>query len=266
VIDYKDIFFKAESSLRDYCSLSEDDFKKNFGYYKTYENQDLKDSQYYERLVEVIFYSGFKAETVDKKMSIIKSYFSDFQTVAEYDESIFFKIMQDERMIRNEKKISACIKNAKIFNEIVEKNGSFKQYIASFKPQDSFENLMLLKEELQYTFSFLGDITSYHFMTDIGLSVLKPDRVITRIFKRIGLIESEEQLLKTVIHGRKFSQETGYPIRYIDIIFVTYGQLGNDEYFGIEDGGICLSKNPKCDICGIRESCSYASIKQDNST
>ena len=29
-------------------------------------------------------------------------------------------------------------------------------------------------------------------MTDIGLPVLKPDRVISRIFERIGLIESEE--------------------------------------------------------------------------
>ncbi|WP_094226858.1 hypothetical protein [Methanolobus psychrotolerans] len=62
-------------------------------------------------------------------------------------------------------------------------------------------------------------------MTEIGLPVLKPDRVITRIFKRIGLIESEDQLLKTVIHGRKFSQETGLPIRYIDIIFAIYGQM-----------------------------------------
>ena len=258
---YNDIFSKAESSLQDYCSLSEEDFKKKFGYYKTYEGQDLKDSQYYEMLVKVIFYSGFKAETVDKKMTAIESYFSDFQSVAEYDESMIFKIMQDEQMIRNEKKISACIKNAKVFCNIVEKHGSFNEYVASFKPQDSFENLMLLKEELQYTFSFLGDITSYHFMTDIGLPVLKPDRVITRIFKRIGLIESEEQLLKTVIRGRKFSQATGHPIRYIDIIFVTYGQIGKDKYFGLDDGGICLSKNPKCNICGIKEFCNYVQIK-----
>jgi 3-methyladenine DNA glycosylase len=255
---YNDIFSKAESSLQDYCFLSEEDFKKNFGYYKTYESQDLTDSQYYERLVEVIFYSGFKAETVDNKMPVIKSYFSDFQSVAEYDESMIFKIMQDEQMIRNEKKISACIKNAKVFSNIVEKHGSFKKYIDTFKTEQSFENLILFKEELQYTFSFLGDITSYHFMTDIGLPVLKPDRVITRIFKRIGLIESEEQLLKTVIHGRKFSQATGHPIRYIDIVFATYGQMGNDDYFGLKDGGICLGKNPKCNICGIRDFCNYS--------
>ena len=38
-------------------------------------------------------------------------------------------------------------------------------------------------------------------MTDIGLPVLKPDRVITPIFKRVGLINNENMLLATVIHG-----------------------------------------------------------------
>ncbi|AFV24471.1 hypothetical protein Mpsy_2267 [Methanolobus psychrophilus R15] len=31
--------------------------------------------------------------------------------------------------------------------------------------------------------------------------------------------------------------------------------MGNDEYFGLKDDGICLSINPKCDRCGIREYC-----------
>lgn len=263
MIPYKDIFSKVESGLEEYCFLSAEEFITKFGYYKTYENQILSDADYYERLIEVIFYSGFKAETVDSKMSVIKSYFPDFQTVATYDESTVSAIMQDERMIRNEKKISACINNAKILEGIVRRHGSFKSYVESFETQESFENLMLFKEELQYTFSFLGDITSYHFMTDIGLPVLKPDRVITRIFKRLDLIESEEQLLRTVIHGRKFSQETNLLIRYIDIIFVIYGQIGKDEYFGLKDGGICLGKNPKCGICGIRDFCNYVSKKQD---
>ena len=50
---------------------------------------------------------------------------------------------------------------------------------------------------------------------------------------------------------------TGYPIRYVDIIFAKYEQVGKDEEWGLE-GGICLERNPKCDICGVREYCYYA--------
>lgn len=116
---------------------------------------------------------------------------------------------------------------------------------------------MLLKEGLEGHFSYLGGITVYHFLTDIGLKVLKPDRVICRIFKRLGLIENENQLLKTVIHGRKMAEQTQLDIGYIDIVLVAYGQE-QSEAFGI-DKGICLSK-PRCEYCdkGIKDLCSYA--------
>lgn len=125
---------------------------------------------------------------------------------------------------------------------------------------------MLLKEELEYKFNYLGNITVYHFLTDIGLPVLKLDRVITRIFKRLGLIENEKQLLKTVIQGRKFAEATKLPIRYIDIIFVRYGQQGESKFFSMIDG-ICLEKYPKCNFCGATEYCNdYKRFKEKGKT
>jgi DNA-3-methyladenine glycosylase I len=79
--------------------------------------------------------------------------------------------------------------------------------------------------------------------------------VICRIFKRLGLIEDERQLLKTIIQGRKFAQATALPIGYIDIVFVAYGQLQSLE-FGL-DRGICLATNPACDLCGVTSHCHY---------
>src|SRR5690606_16062988 len=141
------------------------------------------------------------------------------------------EIVEDKKMIRNERKIRACIENAKTFKEIITKFGSFQNYLNHFEANKSFENLILLKEELEHRFEYLGCITVYHFLTDLGFNVLKPDRVIMRIFKRLGLIEHENQFLKAVIQGRKFSEATGYPIRYIDITFVKYGQEGRSEKF-----------------------------------
>jgi DNA-3-methyladenine glycosylase I len=114
----------------------------------------------------------------------------------------------------------------------------------------------MLKEELEFKFDYLGGTTVFHFLTDLGFNVLKPDRVIARIFKRLGLIESEQQLLKTVIIGRKFASATELPIRYIDVIFVKYGQQGKSEEFGLSNG-ICLNHNPSCHICGLESFCKY---------
>jgi len=121
---------------------------------------------------------------------------------------------------------------------------------------------MLLKEELECQFEYLGGITGYHFLMEIGLEVIKPDRVISSIFKRLGLIESDKQLLKTIFLGREFARVTGHPIRYIDVVLVTYGQQG-DRAKSLD--GICLEKNPKCQICGIQDFCKYfATIKIAN--
>jgi hypothetical protein len=62
-----------------------------------------------------------------------------------------------------------------------------------------------------------------------------------------------------------FEEELGlwkqhFPIRCIDIVFVTCGQLRSME-FGLERG-ICLKDNPACEICGVSGYCDYA---RDNS-
>ena len=176
--------------------------------------------------------------------------------VANYGDEEVSEILSDPEMIRNLRKINACIKNAKVFMEIVNVYGSFYKYIESFSPKISFENLMLFKESMEYQFSGLGSITTYHYLMDIGLPVLKPDRVICRIFNRLALIKSKEQLLSAVIQGRKFAHTTNQPIRYIDIVFVAYGQMKSEE-FGIKKG-ICLETNPACAVCGVIDYCNYS--------
>ncbi|MFC1483224.1 DNA-3-methyladenine glycosylase I [Candidatus Margulisiibacteriota bacterium] len=251
---YKEIFMATEGTLKKYSSFSDSKFKNNFGKFKTFEKRTLSDDDYYDITLTVVFASGFKAGTVSKKKAVIKNHFPNYKIVSTYGNKEVSRIMKDTDMIKNRKKIVACINNAKRFKEIISQYGSFNNYVASFKPKESFENLMLFKEEIEYKFDYLGGITAYHFMTDIGLSVLKPDRVIARIFKRLGLIENPKQKLKTVIQGLKFSEATQLPIRYIDIIFVKYGQSGKEKNFGLEDG-ICLEVNPKCSICGIKKFC-----------
>jgi DNA-3-methyladenine glycosylase I len=255
--DYKGIFESVESTLISVGSQNAlvDSIRENLDWYKHFEGKVFSDTDYFRNLVDVVFYSGFKAATVTAKLESIHKHFPDCQTVATYGEDKVSEILSDYTMIRNACKIRACIYNAQTFQNIVMEHGSFHDYIESFCPTDSFENLMLLKEELEYRFHGLGKITAYHFLTDIGMPVIKPDRVICRIFRRLGLIESDEQLLKTVIQGRKFAMATGHPIRYIDVVFVAYGQV-ESRWCGLTSG-ICTESNPSCSICGVRDLCIY---------
>jgi DNA-3-methyladenine glycosylase I len=251
---YKDIFGKIENSLREQSTLSKTEFDKEFGRFKKFENKKRTDNEIFRLLTMIVFYSGFRSSTVEKKEKIILGHFPDYITVSKYSDKDFNNIISDTNMIRNKNKIRGCINNAVKFKSIVEKHGSFQNYLDSFNIDESFENLILLKESL-CNFSFIGETTVYHLLGDLGYNVIKPDRVILRIFKRLGLIENDERL-GTIIQGQKFSIETGYPIRYIDIIIVKYGQLGESIEFGLKNG-ICLEKNPNCDICDIQSYCNF---------
>ncbi|MCU0433623.1 MAG: DNA-3-methyladenine glycosylase I [Bacteroidia bacterium] len=255
-INYIEIFDIIEKTLKQKSGLSNQQFADKYSSFRNLTFKNRTDDEYFNIIKLIIFYSGFKANIVNNKTDIINKFFPDYKTVSFFGDNELTAILSDDKMIKNRRKIIATINNAKTLKSLVKQYGSFQSYIDSFSPRDSFENLMLLKEELEFRFDYLGDITVYHFLTDIGLDALKPDRVLIRIFQRLGLIESEKQLLKTVIQGRKFAAATGHSIRYIDIIFVRYGQQGKE--------GICFTKNPKCKLCGLTEKCNFYKQLVDN--
>lgn len=247
-----DIFNKIHTTLRETTELSNTEFDAKFGIYKMYENRSLTDNQYYSILVDVIFYSGFKAATVDKYIKNIHNHFPSIDVVIKYTESDLINIANDPNIIQNQSKIRACFINALVMYEIIQKHGSFSNYIEYLNPNKDEKSLYAFKQTLERQFYFLGGITSFHFMTDIGLNVIKPDRVIMRIFKRLSLINDDKDILKAIEIGRQMSKSTGYPIRYIDVILVLYGQLNHQGIISI-----CTENNPKCVLCKLKQECNY---------
>lgn len=256
--DYIHILRSIEATLisEGTKNLTETQIRAKMDEFRNYKDQKYNDEQFYWLLTRVVFYSGFNAATVGEHLPIIKKSFPDYKTVSAYGDTQVDQILQDYQMIRNTRKVKACVANAKIIKTLVQKHGSIQNYIDSFVPNDSFENLLLFSEELQCRFVGVGSVTSYHILTDLGLPVIKPDRVICRIFHRLGLIGSPKQILQAVSQGRKFSRITGEPERYVDIIFVAFGQTEFKD-FGISQG-ICLDY-PRCYLCSLAQSCSYTS-------
>lgn len=254
--DYKSIFDGVETTLVRVGSKKVDPviLRERLDEFK-YGKKQLSDNEHYRIMVFVIFVAGFRAETANARKDVILGHFGDYAKVANYRSADIERIMRDPRMIRNRHKVDACVKTARKFRDVVAEHGSFQNYIESFEPDKSFENVLLLKADVEHRFDGLGDITAYHFLTDIGMPVVKPDRVLCRIFQRLGFLEDEKDTFRVVIEGRKFAEATGHPPRYIDIVFVAYGQMAAKD-FGLDEG-ICLEKNPHCEICDVKQHCNY---------
>ena len=251
---YKKVFDLAEATLLDYGSKQRprDEIRAALDSFKHYEGKQHSDDEFFQIMTAVAFYSGFRASTVTAHMPVIEQHFPGWRIVANYTTGEIERIQSDSRMIKNRRKIEGCVKNARFFSRIIDQHKSFQHYIESFKPTDSVDNLLRLKRDLQLRFAYLGGITAYHFLTDIGMPVLKPDRVITRLFFRLGVTADETDLSGTVEQGNRFAEATGLPIRYIDIVFVALGQAQSLE-FGI-DRGICLIQ-PRCNECKLTSFC-----------
>lgn len=119
-------------TLYTYSDYSEKEFDEKFSTFKSYENLLLSDNDYYRILVDIIFYSGFKASTVDRYIESIHRHFRDYQVVCNYSLEEIEKIKIGSNMIKNKLKIDVCVKNAKVIMKIVNKYGSQKNYIESF--------------------------------------------------------------------------------------------------------------------------------------
>lgn len=252
----RQIFLSAETSLFRLSPLSQKELAINFSQFRNLDTNKIDFAKFYEIIMFVTFYSGFKAETVNHKYFDIKKALGKVNTVAKFKEKDIKVLLKNSKIIRHETKIRACIHNAKAVLLLKNLHSSLQEYLYSFGSLEEKRNLSALIKDLRSRFKYLGEITVNHLLTDLGLNVIKPDRVLCRIFYRLGLVKSVTDYNGVINVGRLIANSTGLPIRYIDLIFVFYGQVGYKYELDI-DNGICLQRNPKCNICGLKSVCNY---------
>ena len=103
------IFLNVKETLYNNSSYTIKEFDEKFDVYKNYENKAMSDNDYYRLLVDIVFYSGFKASTVDKYLDTIHSYFSDYKVAMLYDLDKVEKIKNEPKMIQKKPKINQTI-------------------------------------------------------------------------------------------------------------------------------------------------------------
>ena len=108
-------FLSAETSLFRLSPLSQKELAINFSQFRNLDTNKIDFAKFYEIIMFVTFYSGFKAETVNHKYFDIKKALGKVNTVAKFKEKDIKVLLKNSKIIRHETKIRACIHNASSF-------------------------------------------------------------------------------------------------------------------------------------------------------
>lgn len=210
-------------------------------YYRTLSDEDWTDKDYFEAITRTVF-GGISNGIIENKWRAISEAFSDFDfhKVAQYDETKVKELMQNQNIIRNKAKIEATIENAIKMTQITKQLGSFKNYIDFFS---SIENLIDALQSSSDGFKGIGETNVYEFLKEISVQTIKPDRQVTKVFQRLGIIGDKAKLNSIIEMGNLMAKEVNERACTVDWVLWKFGNR------------VCLIKNPVCDKCTLLSVC-----------
>ncbi|TXT54420.1 MAG: hypothetical protein BAJALOKI1v1_2180001 [Promethearchaeota archaeon] len=141
---------------------------------KPYKTISIK--EFFKQYIWVVFTCGFKADYVRKHWTAIKKMCCDFDVkkTTEFSADELLKLSP----IKNKKKINAIEQSCKIIDEV------FVNNVQEIKCKKDAQTL--LKK-----LPFIGEITVYHIMRNIGIDCFKPDRHIVHITKELSISKKD---------------------------------------------------------------------------
>ncbi len=134
------------------------------------------EKEYFEILSKAVFNAGFSYQVVNRKWEGIKEIFHEFdpKIISNWTIDDVSSAMESPRIIRNSRKVNAIVSNAKVFLEILEKHGSFRDYLKSFKGRLYEER----QEILSKRFKWLGPTGAHFFLWSDGEDAPPCEQVI----------------------------------------------------------------------------------------
>ncbi|WP_407923442.1 DNA-3-methyladenine glycosylase I [Cerasibacillus terrae] len=142
------------------------------------------------KLFEMLCLEGAQAGlswiTILRRRENYQEAFNSFQVekISQYDASDVERLVKNEGIIRNRRKIESVIKNAKAVLQIREHYGTFSAYIWKFVdgkpiinqwkddeevPNQSEQSIAMSKDLKKRGFSFVGPVICYAFMQATGM-------------------------------------------------------------------------------------------------
>jgi 3-methyladenine DNA glycosylase Tag len=113
-----------------------------------------------------VFNAGFSYQVVRNKWKGIKEIFRDFdpEILAKWTVDEISEALESPKIIRNSKKVTAIVSNAKVFLDIVNKYKSFENYLKSFKEECYEDKQKIIAKQ----FKWLGPTGAHFFLWSVG--------------------------------------------------------------------------------------------------
>jgi len=123
------------------------------------------DAEYFERMTKSVFNAGLSWTVVEKKWPNFRRSFVEFSPakVARFSEKNVKALMNNDGIVRNEKKIRATIHNAGQFLRLEKEFGSVPAYLESFEKDED-----RLQKDLQERFQHVGPSTARIYLWTVG--------------------------------------------------------------------------------------------------
>ena len=153
-------------------------------YVKYHDNEwgvlNLDEKYLFEMLILESFQAGISWECVlNKREAFRKSYDNfDIEKIILYDENKIEELINNKNIIRNKLKIKASIENAKIFKNIENEYGSFKNYLLEYFKKYPIKEVgkttslisdSISKDLIKKGMKFVGSTIIYSYLQAIGL-------------------------------------------------------------------------------------------------
>jgi DNA-3-methyladenine glycosylase I len=254
---YREIFEGALETIITNARYPRETVLNRFERFNHFDFEKLDDKRLFQILAWIPFFANVKSTIVAAKNETIMACFPDYSTVARYRADDLERICDALSSIRHpRRKIEAVYANARMVERLVSQHGSFKAFLRSLNFNRSAQDLERAAKILSRLFKYLGPVTVHHFLTEIGANTIKPDLVIMREFTRLGLVKDETCIDEARRVCNHVAEETGLSHRYVDIVLVKLGHMGDDLDIGFPKG-ICLERNPQCNQCLLLNHCPF---------
>lgn len=129
--------------------------------------QPVSLANYLEAMSKAAFQAGISWQVVDKKWQGIRENMKGFDPlkVSKFNGSDIDRFMQDEKMIRNRKKLEGVVLNARRLLELDKEYNGFRN---DLRAPGTFEKTVAA---LHRDFKFLGESGAYYFLWVVGEKV-----------------------------------------------------------------------------------------------
>jgi DNA-3-methyladenine glycosylase I len=143
---------------------------KGEGYKYRTEQQPAEDSEFFEKVTQVIFKAGLNWRILDRKWGAFREAFAQFdvEKVAQFSTKDVQQLMANPEIVRNEAKIRATILNAQEFQAIKNEFGSFQRFLKQQLKDGGVEKALRI---LQHRFHRFGRTSSRMFLYMVGLDI-----------------------------------------------------------------------------------------------